>query len=78
MPYDPGLDEAVFSKSWEGETGRLTVAVYSYNKGTKKLQITRENRDMEGDFRFTKLGRMTKEEVGAIIPFIEEALKHMD
>lgn len=78
MPYDTNLDERLFSKSNEMETGRLTVSVYSYNNGVKKLQISRENRDPQGDFRFAKLGRMTKEEAGAIIPFMQEALKHMD
>ena len=78
MPYDSTLDESLFSKSEELETGRLTVSVYSYNKGMKKLQITRENRDAEGGFRFAKLGRMTKDEAVAILPFIQEAVKHMD
>jgi len=78
MPYDSTLDESLFSKSEELETGRLTVSVYSYNKGMKKLQITRENRDAEGGFRFAKLGRMTKEEAQAILPHVQEAVKHMD
>lgn len=78
MPYDPSLDESLFAKSWEGETGRLTVSVYSYNQGMKKLQISRENRDAEGGFRFAKLGRMTKEEAEGILPFIGEAIKKMD
>ena len=78
MPYNPDLDENVFTKSIETEAGRLTVSVFSYNKGAKKLQITRENRDAEGEFRFTKLGRMNKEEAEAIIPVIQEALKSMD
>ncbi|MBU1147551.1 MAG: hypothetical protein KKD11_04295 [Candidatus Omnitrophica bacterium] len=77
MPYDSSLDETLFSKSWETEALRLTVSVHSYNKGAKKLQINRENRNMEGEFRFTKLGRMTKEEVEAILPLIQEAVKSM-
>ena len=67
MPYDSSLDESLFSKSHETETSRLSVSIYSYNKGMKKLQITRENRGPEGDYRFSKLGRMTKEEAVAII-----------
>ncbi len=77
MPYDSSLDETLFSKSWETEALRLTVSVHSYNKGAKKLQINRENRNMEGEFRFTKLGRMTKEETAAILPLIQEAIKSM-
>ena len=78
MPYDRRLDECVFSKSWETELQRLTVSVYSYNQGPKKLQISRENKDTEGDFRFARLGRMTKEEIKSILPLIQEALNHID
>ena len=77
MPYDSSLDESLFSKAWETDAERLTVSVFSYNKGTKKLQITRENRNQEGEFRFTKLGRMAKEEVEAVLPLIQEAVQHM-
>jgi len=78
MPYDANLDESLFSKSYETETERITVSVYSYNKGAKKLQITRENRDREGELRFTKLGRLSKEEITAILPLIQEAIKVME
>ena len=78
MPYDASLDESLFSKSFETEMGRLTVSVYSYNKGVKKLQIARENRGSEGDFRFAKMGRLTKEEVETLLPAIQEAIKAMD
>jgi len=77
MPYDSSLDESLFSRSWESDSTRLTVSIYSYNKGPQKLQITRENRNPDGDFRFTKLGRMSKEEVQAIVPIIQEALDSM-
>lgn len=77
MPYDSSLDEQLFSKAHETETSRLTVSIYSYNNGPKKLQITRESMGPEGEFRFTKLGRMTKEEAGAILPLMQEAIKSM-
>ena len=78
MPYDGSLDNSVFSKSWENDGGRLTVSVYSYNNGPKKLQVSRENRTGEGELRFAKLGRMTKEEAEAVLPIMQEALKKMD
>jgi len=77
MPYDSEMDQKLFSKAEETEAGRLSVSVYSYNSGTKKLQISRENRDQQGDFRFAKLGRMTKEEAEAILPLFQEAIKNM-
>ncbi len=78
MPYNPSLDECIFEKSWENDVERLTVGVHSYNKGTKKLQITRENKTADGEYRYAKLGRMTKEEIEAILPFIQECLEKMD
>ena len=77
MPYDASLDKQVFAKSQEIENTKVTVSVYSYNNGPKKLQISRENRDAEGEWRFSKLGRMTKEEFAAVLPFMQEALGHL-
>lgn len=78
MPYDAALDEKLFNKAFEGEGTRVSVSVYSYNKGVKKLQISRENYSAEGEPRFAKLGRLTKDEAKAILPFIQEALSQMD
>jgi len=77
MPYDNSLDEQVFASSWEGEGTKITVSVYSYNKGAKKLQISRENQNNEGEYRFTKLGRLAKEEANGVLPLIQEALAKM-
>ncbi|MEI8348536.1 MAG: hypothetical protein WCI77_00140 [Candidatus Omnitrophota bacterium] len=78
MPYDASLDESLFSKTYETEEERLTVSVYAYNKGQKKLQLTRENKDNQGEYRFAKLGRMTKGEITALLPLIQEAIKFME
>ena len=77
MPYDAALDEKVFSKAYDYEGGKVIVAVYSYNKGMKKLQISRENLNAEGETRFAKLGRMTKDEAQAVLPLMQEALAVM-
>ena len=77
MPYDNSLDERLFSKSCETETERLTVSVHSYNKGIKKLQISRENKNDQDEFKFAKLGRMTKEEIEPLLPLLQEALNYM-
>ena len=77
MPYDSSLDEKLFSKSWEDDDSKISVSVYSYNKGLKKLQISRETKDAEGEPRFAKLGRLTKEEATAILPLIQEAIGAM-
>ncbi len=77
MPYDSSLDKQQFSKSWEDQGSKITVSIYSYNNGPKKLQISRETQDAEGQWRFGKLGRMTKSEFEAILPHLQEALKQM-
>ncbi len=77
MPYDASLDKKLFSKEWEGEGTKITVSVFSYNNGVKKIQIGRENAS-DGEFRFAKLGRMTKDEAQAVLPAIQEAIGHMD
>lgn len=78
MAYDRDLDKQVFSESVEFEMTKLTVSVFSYNGGTPKLQISRENRDQDsGNWMFSKLGRMHKEEVEKILPLIQKAVEHM-
>jgi len=77
MPYNASLDEQLFSKFWESENGKIVVSVFSYNKGVNKLQISREIKDREGNFAFAKLGRLAKDEVEAILPLIQEAIKAM-
>ena len=78
MPYDSSKDEQIFSKSHETDLDRITVSVYSYNRGIKKMQISRENKNEQNEFRFAKLGRLTKEEAEAILPLMQEAVKHME
>ena len=77
MAYDSSLDQQVFAKSWEGNGSKLTVGVYSYNKGAKKVQISRELLSDDGRPGFAKLGRLTHEELQAVLPLLQEALAHM-
>ncbi len=77
MPYDSSLDERLFTKSWEDDNSKISVSVYSYNSGQKKLQISRETKDAEGNSRFAKLGRLTKEEAQGILPLIQEAITQL-
>ena len=77
MPYDQALDVSSFKEAKEfGET-RITVGVFSYNEGTKKLQLSRENQNQNEEWRFAKLGRMTKEEAQEIIQIMTKAIETM-
>ena len=78
MAFDKSLDKELFSESIEFEVTKVTVSVHSYNEGTPKMQLSRKNRNMDtGDWTFSKLGRMTKEEAEKVIPLMEKALEAM-
>ena len=76
--FDPTLDKELFCKDITFEGTTVKVAVKQYNEGIKKLQIGRENMNAEGEPRFAKLGRLTKEEAELLVPAVTEALTHMD
>ena len=77
MAFDKSLDKELFLETAAFETSRITVGVFSYNDGEKKLQISRENLSQDGQWSFAKLGRMFKDEAEAVLPLIEKALKVM-
>ncbi len=78
MPYDKNLDKEIFKETAEFETSKINVSVFQYNEGTPKLQISRELLDPNtGNFKWGKLGRMFKDEVEAVLPLMEKALKEM-
>jgi stress response protein SCP2 len=77
MAFDKNLDKELFSETKEFETSKLKVGVYSYNDGEKKLQISRETRNQDGEWKFAKVGRMFKDEVEAVLPVMQKALEHM-
>jgi stress response protein SCP2 len=77
MVFDKNLDKELFAEEKEFETSRLKVGVYSYNDGEKKLQISRETRNQDGEWKFAKVGRMFKDEVEAVIPLMKKALEKM-
>lgn len=78
MAFDPNLDQKLWSESADFETTRITVSVMSYNDGTPKIQISRENfSQTRNDYSFAKLGRLTKDEAEKVIPLIQKALENM-
>jgi len=78
MPYDNSLDEQLFAKSHDTDNGRLTVSIYSYNGGQKKIQISRETKDKQENLKFAKLGRVSKDEMESLMPILTEALSNMN
>ena len=77
MPYDATLDKETFKVIKEFEDTRITVGVFSYNGGENKLQIVRENKDQSGNWRYTKLGRLSKAEAKEILPVMMKAVENL-
>ena len=76
MAFDKNLDKELTSKLAEFETTKIKVSIFSYNDGTPKLQISRENLNPNsGQWSFSKLGRMTQEEAEAVLPLFDEVVK---
>lgn len=78
MPYDKSLDQELFREVCDFGDTRITIGVYSYNGGEKKIQLSRENRTATDEWRFAKLGRLTKTEMEAVLPLIQKALEAME
>jgi hypothetical protein len=77
MAFDASLDKKLYSQSFETEDGKITVSIFSYNDGPKKLKISREILGPDGETKFAKLGRLTKKEVVALIPILQDALSNL-
>ena len=77
MPYDKSLDLESFKATKEFEDTRITVGVFSYNGGEKKLQISRESRNQNDEWQFVKLGRLSKTEIKEILPLVTKASEQM-
>ena len=77
MAFNRDLDKEIWSETKEFETTRIKVGVFQYGEGEKKLQISRENRNANGEWTFSKMGRLFKDEVDAILPLMEKAKEKM-
>lgn len=77
--FDKSLDVEIFSTKKEYETSKLVVSVMQYNEGAKKIQLSKETLDMNtGDWKWAKLGRLTKEEATEVQSMIGECLEHLE
>ena len=77
MPYEKTLDLETFKEVREFGNTRISVGVFSYNGGEKKLQISRENKDQNEEWRFAKMGRLSKPEVKEVLPILMKAIENM-
>ena len=77
MPYDQSLDQEIFKEVKDFGNTRVTIGIFSYNGGEKKMQVSRENKDQTEEWRFAKLGRLSKSEAREIVPIMMKALESM-
>lgn len=78
MAYDKELDREVFGEDIAFETTKIRVSIFSYNEGEPKVQLGRMNLNVEsGDWRYSKLGRLTKEEAQGVHSALAKALENM-
>jgi hypothetical protein len=75
MPFDETKDAVLDSQVAIADSKtRILAQVCSYDGGSKKLQLKRENFS-KGDWTFAKLGRMTPNEFRELVPVALEVLE---
>lgn len=78
MAYDPDKDECVGTVG-DVEVGDMTlrVSLWSYGGGPTKVGVTRVFSKKNGNEGVRPIGRMTKEELEAVAPLLQDALDQM-
>lgn len=76
--FDKSLDKCLFTDETAYETTKIKVEIRAYNEGQPKIQISRENLNPEnGDWIWSKLGRLNREEATAVKSMLTKALDDM-
>lgn len=75
--FDASLDVKSFNETATVGDSELGVSVHSYNEGAKKIQISRKSKDQNGNMVFSKLGRVTKDEVRVLSELFQKAYATM-
>lgn len=61
--FDKSLDKEIAKKVLNFDKTQVIVSIMCYNEGSHKIQLSRLVQDGEsGDWKFAKLGRLTKDE----------------
>lgn len=78
MAYDQDRDQLIKMYEKKGEKGAsLIFSIFSYDKGPKKLGITRAYEKKDGSFGYSSSGRLTVSEVEFFKDHVDEILKEM-
>lgn len=75
--FDKSKDKEITKEEIDRGNYKLVVSLNSYDDGPIKLQISRINLTEDGE-RFTKVGRLNKDDVQQLIPVMQGLLSKMD
>lgn len=75
--FDKSKDKEITKEEIDRGNYKLICSLHSYDNGPVKLQISRVNLTEEGE-RYTKLGRLNKDDVKQLIPVMEKLISKMD
>ena len=78
MSYQPELDKIYWEEKISFDKSNIILKIASYAGGSKKIQVSRELRLSNGETKMTKLGRMNRKELEALLPLLRKASKMMD
>jgi hypothetical protein len=80
MAYDPNLDEVLvdFGVILSGNQFDIVAKIVSYNKSESKLSINRVGQTKAGKEFTRSLGRITHDELEAVIKFADIAKRLLD
>lgn len=76
MKFDLEKDKLIIKEVIDRNFYKLVVGLYSYDDGPVKLQLSKILTTKEGE-RFSKLGRLSKEDIEALIPVLQKLLPKM-
>jgi hypothetical protein len=78
MPYDSSKDECIKIIGVTSGVNEIEVGLWSYNKGKPKVSMLRKGIKRSGEPWTSSIGRISKEELEALLPLLHEAKKILD
>lgn len=72
MAYEKEKDKQIWEEVKELGDTKIAVGIYHYEGLDPRVQISRQNKFGE-EWKWVKLGRLTKDELDVILPLLQEA-----
>lgn len=76
--YDPEKDKLIWSVSLDGDKkSKIFLSIHQYGDAQPKLGLAKKFFTREGEEKFKKLGRLTKEEVEKILGVLPTVIEKL-